>query len=132
MLDPEGTAIVFTSGAPVRSYGLDVTLQVSLPREEAARRFAGDIRLRQVLQFAQVWFEKQNQMIFHDPLAAVSVFVPDLCGMERGNVTVELKDGPEKGRTLWHPDPAGRHEVAVSVDAARFFAEYFGKFGDRK
>ena len=132
MLDPEATAIVFNSAAPVRSYGLDVTLQVALPREEAARRFAGDIRLRQVLQFAQVWFEKQNEMIFHDPLAAVSVFAPELCGLERGTVTVVLKDGPEKGRTLWQPDPAGRHQVAVTVDAAKFFSAYFGQFGARK
>jgi purine nucleosidase len=130
IVDPEATAIVFGSNAPVlRSYGLDVTLQVSLTREEMARSFATDVRLRQVLAFAQVWFAKADKIHFHDPLAAVSVFAPDICGLERGNVTVDLKEGPDRGRTVFQPDATGRHETAATVDPARFFAEYFKVFG---
>jgi purine nucleosidase len=82
-----------------------------------------------VLDFAQVWFAKQDKIYFHDPLAAVNVFAPDICGMERGQVTVDLKEGTEKGRTLWQPAATGSQEVAVTVDAPRFFAEYFKVFG---
>lgn len=128
--DPEATAIVYRSAPPaLRSYGLDVTIQVTMAREQVAQRFARDKRLRLVLDFAQVWFAKQDKIYFHDPLAALNVFVPEICGMERGNVTVDLKDGPEKGRTLWQPATAGHQEVAITVDAPRFFAEYFNAFG---
>lgn len=128
--DAEATAIVYRSTPPVlRSYGLDVTLQVTMLRDEVAKRFSRDRRLQLVLDFAQVWFAKQGKIYFHDPLAAVNAFVPEICALERGNVTVELKEGPEKGRTLWQPDPSGRHEVATSVDGPRFFEEYFRVFG---
>jgi purine nucleosidase len=128
--DPEATAIVYRSEPPaLRSYGLDVTIQVTMAREEVAQRFARDKRLRLVLDFAQVWLAKQDKIYFHDPLAAVNVFAPDICGMERGQVTVDLKDGLEKGRTLWQRAAAGRQEVAVTVDTAHFFAEYFSVFG---
>ncbi len=129
MLDPEATAIVFGAQPPVlRSYGLDVTLQLAMARAEVARRFAPDARLRLVLDFAQVWFAKQSEILFHDPLAAVSVFSPDICALERGNVTIDLNAGPDKGRTLWQPDGVGRHETAVTVDPARFFATFFSVF----
>lgn len=130
IVDPEATAIVFAGGAPVlRSYGLDVTMKLALPRDEVVRRFSAHAPLRQVLEFAQVWFAKQDEIVFHDPLAAVSVFAPDVCGLERGWATIDLRDGPEKGRTLWAADAAGRHDIGATVDVARFFAEYFGVFG---
>lgn len=129
MLDPEATAIVFKSAPPnLRSYGLDVTLQVVMPAEEVAQRFNRDPRLQLVLEFALVWFEKQKQMYFHDPLAAVSIFERNVCAMERGETTVELRDGDDKGRTRWRRDPGGRQEVAVAVEPADFFAAYFAPF----
>ena len=128
-LDADATAIVFGAAPPrLRSYGLDVTLKVTMPHEEVARRFATDTRLQLVLEFAQVWFEKRREVTFHDPLAAVSVFEPNVCGIERGRVDINLQDGPERGRTLFKPDPSGRHEVAFTVDPARFFTAYFSVF----
>jgi purine nucleosidase len=130
MLDPEATAIVFSSAPPVlRAYGLDVTLQVAMSREEVAQLFSQDERLRLVMQFAHVWFAKQKHLYFHDPLAAVSVFEPKVCGLERGRARVELETAEEKGRTLWTPDPNGPQEVAVTVDAQTFFDTYFRAFG---
>lgn len=129
ILDPEATAIVFKSAPPnLRSYGLDVTLQVTMPAEQVAKQFARDPRLRLVLDFAQVWFKKQKELFFHDPLAAVSVFERAVCDMERGKATVELQDAKDKGRTIWAADPAGAQEVAVNVDPADFFAAYFAPF----
>lgn len=128
-LDPEATAIVFRSKPPrLRSYGLDVTLQVSMPAEEVARHFSQDSRLKLVLDFAQVWFKKQKEIYFHDPLAAVSVFEPEVCGLERGQTEIELKNEKEKGRTLWTREPGGAQEVAMTVTPARFFETYFAPF----
>lgn len=129
MCDPEAAAIVFRSTPPaLRSYGLDVTLLVTMSRDEVAKRFSRDPRLKLVLDFAQVWFAKQDKIYFHDPLAAVNAFVPEICALERGNVTVELRDGPDRSRTLWQAEPAGRHQVATTVDGAKFFEEYFRFF----
>ena len=44
-------------------------------------------------------------------------------------MTVELKDGPDRGRILFQSDPSGRHEFALAVDPTRFFSAYFGVFG---
>jgi inosine-uridine nucleoside N-ribohydrolase len=129
MLDPEATAIVFTSKPPsLRSYGLDVTLKVSMPQEEVAAHFSHDPLLRMVLQFAHVWFQKQKAIYFHDPLAAVNVFYPDVCTLERGAAEIELKNQNERGRTNWHANPAGLQQVAVAVRPELFFQTYFGEF----
>ena len=129
MLDPEATAIVFKSNPPnLRSYGLDVTLQVVMPAEEVATHFSEDPRLRLVLEFAQVWFKKQKQIWFHDPLAAVSLFHADICEMERGQTTVVLSDGQDNGRTLLKADPQGSQQVAVKVEPPRFFQAYLKPF----
>lgn len=129
MLDPEATAIVFSSKPPLlRSYGLDVTLKVVLPQDEVAEHFSHDPRLRMVLQFAHVWFQKQKAIYFHDPLAAVNVFHPEVCTLERGTTEIELKNQNERGRTEWHPDTTGSQQVAVSVSPEVFFRTYFGEF----
>lgn len=128
-LDPEATAIVYDSAPPIfRSYGLDVTFKVSLPGPEFFRRFAEHPRLKPVVDFARVTHADKKEIVFHDPLAAVSLFVPEICGMERGRVTIELKDGPDKGRTVWTPDATGPCEVAFTVDAEKFFKSYFEVF----
>lgn len=126
MLDPHATAIVYR--APVRihrSIGLDVTMQVQLSAEEVRQRFQTPL-LRPVLDFAEVWFQKADKITFHDPLAATTIFDSGICGFERGKVEIELADNQPVGQTKWQPDAeSGTHEVALQVDAARFFEHYF-------
>ena len=53
----------------------------------------------------------------------------DICTFATGNVQIELADSQLAGRTHWEADdPAGRHQVADTVDPARFFAQYFSVF----
>ncbi|MCS7060281.1 MAG: nucleoside hydrolase [Anaerolineae bacterium] len=129
MVDPHATAIVYH--APVkahRSVGLDVTLQVTMPAEEVRSRFTHRL-LQPVLDFAEVWFKSADQITFHDPLAAATIFDPRICTFQRGAVTVELDNPDQRGRTLWQAGaPKGRHAVAVRVDAPRFFRHYFSVF----
>lgn len=128
-VDPEATAIVYSSAPPrFRSYGLDVTFKVALPGAEFFRRFSEQPRLKPVVDFARLTHADSKEIFFHDPLAAVSLFVPEICGMERGRVTIELKDGPDKGRTVWTPDVSGPYDVAFTVDSGRFFKSYFEVF----
>jgi purine nucleosidase len=82
-----------------------------------------------VLDFAQDWFQKREAIIFHDPLAATTIFDPQICAFHQGQVTVELTSPQALGMTYWDPDSApGPHEVALEVDRDRFFAHYFSVF----
>ena len=48
---------------------------------------------------------------------------------ERGAVEVELTSPRLAGMTYFDRAATGPHEVALAVDADRFFAEYFGTTG---
>jgi inosine-uridine nucleoside N-ribohydrolase len=124
--DPHAAAIVYRAATPIhRSVGLDVTLQVQMDAAEVRRRFQAPL-LRPVLAMAEVWFQNRSTVTFHDPLAAVSIFNPQVCTYTRGEVQVELPSPQLAGMTYFRADPAGPHEVALQVDAGAFFDEYFG------
>ena len=126
--DPYATAITYGNGRQARpprhvSYGLDVTNQCTLDADECRKRFTAKA-LEPVRDFAEVWFKQRPAITFHDPLAAASIFQPDLCEYRRGRVTVSLAE-PTVGWTVFNPDDDGPHEVASAVDAERFFDKYF-------
>jgi len=126
LCDPEATRIV--AEAPVCRiwYGLDVTLQCTMPAAEVRRRFTGTL-LETVARFAEVWFQKRDRLVFHDPLAAACIAAPDLCTYEEGRVVVET-GGEHPGRTVLRPASGGAERsdrVALGVDAAAFFKRYF-------
>ena len=123
--DPHAAAIVYKACPLVhRSVGLDVTLQVQMDAAEVRRRFQAP-RLRPVLDMAEVWFEQRPEVTFHDPLAAVSIFDDRVCTYERGQVEVELASAHLPGMTYFSRQAGGPHEAAMTVDANRFFQEYF-------
>ena len=127
--DPHAAAIVYAGRPPVhRSVGLDVTTQVRMDATEVRRRFQTPL-LRPVLDMAEVWFNQRPEVIFHDPLAAVSIFDDTACGYARGQVDVELISPRLAGMTYFDRAATGPHEVAQTVDAERFFADYFGTTG---
>ncbi len=126
--DPHATSIVYAARVREhRSIGLDVTMKVSIDADEARRRLRHGL-LRPVLDLAEIWFRRADRVVFHDPLAAVSIFEPGVCRFERGTVGVELADPSRAGRTSWVRAADGPHEVAVEVDPARFLEAYFGTF----
>jgi len=122
--DPHAAAIVYR--APVanhRSVGLDVTQQVRMESSEVRDRFRDGL-LRPVLDFAEVWFRQSEILTFHDPLAAVTLFDPDVCAFETGDIEAETLSQHVPGMTHWTPNDTGAHEVALSVDSERFFEHY--------
>jgi inosine-uridine nucleoside N-ribohydrolase len=126
MLDPHATAVVYRATvATHRSIGLDVTTQVTMSARQVRERFQSDL-LQPVLDFAEVWFQERDTITFHDPLAAATIFDDEICRFEEGVVEVELTNDELRGFTSWQPDgPDARHEVALQVDSARFFARFF-------
>ena len=131
-VDPHAASIVYGGGAQSRpprhvSYGLDVTLRCSMPAEQCRQRFTAKV-LQPVRDFAEVWFTHRPQIVFHDPLAAVSLFEPDLCQYKQGLVEVSTTP-PTSGVTVFSEpkdENTRPHTVAGDVAAERFFNRYFG------
>ncbi len=126
--DPHAIAKIYQTPVAVhRSIGLDVTCQVEMNSQEVRRRFQTGL-LRPVLDFAEVWFEERPVITFHDPLAALTLFDDQVCSFSRGQVEVELSSPRLLGMTHWQASATGPHEIALEVDAARFFEQYFSVF----
>ena len=127
-LDPTATAMIYRAHPPIhRSIGLEVTHQVTMPADEVRKKFMHPL-LRPVLDFAEVWFQHAKTIVFHDPLAATTIFKNDICTFGRGEIEVETASERLGGYTAWKPSPEGRHEVALEVNAPRFFDHYFSYF----
>jgi inosine-uridine nucleoside N-ribohydrolase len=112
------------SVATHRSVGLDVTFDMRLDAAEARQRLSGaPSALRDM---TEAWFKKAPGIIFHDPLAAATIFDSQICRFERGQVQVELADERLRGATAWVPGGAeAPHEVALEAERTRFFEHYF-------
>lgn len=124
--DPIATSIVYNNNiSSSRSIGVDITSQVKLSKKEALEKFKGYKLLEIIKDFSEVWFQNFGYIIFHDPLAATTLFNDKICEFERGNVEVETISNISKGLTYWKPDKRGMHEVAIKVDCNEFFKHYF-------
>lgn len=126
MGDPHATAIMFGANVPgTQCYGLDVTTQCRLQIDEARKRF-GKGKLQILADMAEVWFKSRPHITFHDPLAAVGVFEPELCKYQSGLVEIELHSPRLIGFTDFRTDTKSKpHQVAVSVESEAFFKHYF-------
>jgi inosine-uridine nucleoside N-ribohydrolase len=127
--DPLASEITYK--APVRlhrSLGLNVTQQVVMPADEVREKFTAPL-FRPVMDMAEIWFEKFYKSItFHDPLAAATIFEPELCIYQQGTVEIDTKDTP--GRSIWHLDgTTAPHQVAMAVDVDRYFEHFFKVVG---
>jgi len=127
-VDPHAAAIVYRAAVPIhRSIGLDVTTRVTLPQKVVRSNFQRGL-LRMALHFAEVYFEHREHIVFHDPLAAATIFDDTICTFERGTVKVDTDLNLLRGRTDWDADRFGPHEVAIDVQPKAFFEHYFNVF----
>jgi inosine-uridine nucleoside N-ribohydrolase len=128
--DPHAAAQVFgtsTFGEPGlvhRAIGLNVTTRVRMPVDEFMQRCETPA-LRPVADMAQSWFGDRSEVVFHDPLAAATIFEQDVCSFAAGKVIVDSSPGPLAGSTMWEPKPGGRHQIAVDVRPDAFIEHYF-------
>jgi inosine-uridine nucleoside N-ribohydrolase len=121
--DAEASAVVYSSGIPIETVGLDVTMQCQLTAEHM-KRFE-DSKLGSVhflLELIQLW-RNANQghyPILHDPLAIAVAVKPDLVSTETGRVDVEIHGTPDQtyGMTIFHKNPTGSVQVAREVNSA--------------
>jgi len=130
LLDPHATAIVYRADVAVhKSVGLDVTRCLQMRVDQVRENFIHPV-LEPVLDFAEVWFLEQELLTFHDPLAAVTLFEPDVCNFTSGLVEVNLDDSTQPlGLTYFNEDTDHpRHQVAMEVDIDQFFTAFFRVF----
>jgi purine nucleosidase len=135
-LDPQAAEIVYKANVPLhRSIGLDVTTQVFLLEADVRARFNAPI-LESVLNMAEIWYQHfatfskdAARITFHDPLAAATIFDDSLCAYKRGMVEVDTLSLKLLGKTTFTQGGSDLpHQVAVSVDAERYFDHFFSVF----
>ena len=127
--DPHASAMMYAAPAPrVTSIGLDVTTQVVMNAAEVCSRLTSPVA-RPVLDFMGARTHAEAPVTFHDPLAAATIFEPDLCVFKQGSVEVELDSKKLEGLTWLAADEPGNDQVALEVDAERFFRHYFDILG---
>ena len=124
-MDPEASAIVYGSGLPVTTVGLDVTMQCKLSAEQMQRiSGAKPESVRFLYQLIRLWQNgKEDQRpILHDPLAIAVTVNPELVTTVPGSVTVETHGTHDQtyGMTLFHRDPSASVQVAHEVSATAF------------
>ena len=127
--DPQASEIVYRTPVRLhRSLGLNVTQQVMMSAEQVREQFTASL-LRPVMDMAEIWFAQFYPSItFHDPLAAATIFEPDLCTYQQGIVRVENIDG--QARTIWQPGgPDAPHHAAMTVHVDRYFQHFFSVVG---
>lgn len=124
--DPEAAHVVFTSGAPITLVPLDVTTQVRIRRDDAARIRAAGSRFHQAIatQVEQYPpFAARGWTHLHDPLAAATLVRPDLVGLESLHLDVELTGEHTTAATLMRAPTAAAPanvRVALTVQAEQF------------
>ncbi|MEW6421133.1 MAG: nucleoside hydrolase [Deinococcota bacterium] len=132
LADPHAARIVLESGARVRMFGLNVTMQAVATPERVERlrglgNRAGRVSAELLIFYAGVYRERYGMTggALHDPLAIAAVIRPGLCEMRPMNVGVETQEGLNFGRTVCDlygvTGQATNAEVAVTVDDDAFF-----------
>lgn len=121
--DPLASKIVFAASvAAHRAVPLEVSNMLTIEAERAEALLNADSPLmKAAYDFGNAWLESSGKLTLHDPLAAVSVFYPDICRFERGFVEVETEKTEDMGGTKFTPGTEGNVEVARTVDKERFY-----------
>ncbi|WP_043588525.1 nucleoside hydrolase [Geminisphaera colitermitum] len=131
--DPHAAQIVLQSGAPhLRVVPLDVTTKLVMKATEVRSRFTHPL-LRVVADFSKSWFAHREELTFHDPLTAVTLFNENVCAFSPCTLEIELGAERLKGYLHWQPDAPdaiqpGSHQIALGVAPDVFFDDYFAAF----
>lgn len=121
--DPLASQIVFAANVSIhRAIPLEVTDMLTIKAEKARTLLSANSNLMNaVFDFGNAWLESSKKLTLHDPLVAVSIFYPDICRFQKGNVRVETNKENDMGATIFSSDLNGNVEVAVSVECEQFY-----------
>jgi purine nucleosidase len=120
--DPEASQIVYNSGLPVATVGLDVTLKCQLSlghlKQMEDSKYENVRFLRKLIGIWQAG-DPARRPILHDPLSVLVTIQPSLVEFVQGTVEVETKGQPgvSYGLTAFKAGAAGNVRVAKEVQA---------------
>ena len=132
--DPLATKMLVEADIPLqRMVPLEVTEMLTLDARCAGALLPQNSPLMHaVYDFGNAWLESSNQLTLHDPLAAVCIFHPEVCGYRRGRIAVETQDVATMAATRFTGDVSGNVEIACSVDKGRFYQILSAALSGRK
>jgi purine nucleosidase len=120
--DPEAADVVFSSGIPLRMFGLNVCRQVLLTREHVARVkswpgeraawLAGHLEAYQRIRSA----DGSVPMPVYDPVVAAWLARPDLFTFQPARVDIELQGRFTRGMTVCDFRQPPNAQVAMTAD----------------
>lgn len=122
--DPEAAKIVFESGVPIKTVGIELTKNCIFT-EEIANFFLNPKDKKDALlaDMTREWIERYNcYPKMHDPLALSPLFDSEIIDYKNGSVRVET-EGNLRAVTLVEDNvnSRGQIEYAVTADYDRFF-----------
>ncbi|MEG0359004.1 MAG: nucleoside hydrolase [Anaerorhabdus sp.] len=124
--DPQAAEIVLS--APFKEvviYPCDVTYSLNHSKAYMHENLKGkysDI----IKDMADIWFERFNEYSYHDPMAAMYVFHPEMVNGERGKLSVDLKKcSSDLGMTSWQSRENGNHFIVTSIKKDEFLEELY-------
>ena len=143
LADPEAADIVFNSGRPITSMGLDVTHQVLSTRERVARILALGNPVAEATAGMLSFFHRYDTRKYgsegaplHDPCTVAWLLKPELFETRECNVSVETQSELTLGHTavdFWRvTDRPHNVDWAYEVDADGFYdllGERLARFG---
>lgn len=128
IIDPHATNIVYR--ARCKDYVNicnNVSSRAVMKPEQAEKLFTHPI-MQVVMSIAREWFKDEPIVSFHDAIAAVSIFHPEIFTFKRGYLDCVMDSKLLAGLTTFRENPNGPHKVAWTVDVDRFYDALFGVF----
>lgn len=118
--DPEAADIVLRAGLPLVLIPLDVTRKVRAGRDYLARLRASKSTPALVsADLIEAYFQSGSESRpLHDPCVMLYAERPELFGVERIALSLDLGDGPDAGALLRDAEGGVEVEVAMRVEAA--------------
>lgn len=118
--DPEAADIVLGAGLRLTLVPLDVTRQLRATREDVARlsrapQIAGRTAGAMIAAYFQTAALRESRPL-HDPLVMLAYLAPELLGIERLQLAVDLGKGLDAGALTRDPD-GHPVDVALRIDA---------------
>ncbi len=126
--DPHAFYIVNKTEITAKYVGLDVTRKAKLHRDRIREEFKKHSLLSAVLEFAEVWFENNEYITFHDIVGACTIFTQDIVDFKKGLVDVEIENKEILGKTYFRKDKNGNRYVAFDINVDKFFEHFFSFF----
>jgi inosine-uridine nucleoside N-ribohydrolase len=126
-VDPEAASIVFGCGIPLTMVGLDVTRKCLLTEEHLRTLEKGDSTICK----AAKRIAGSGKRPMHDPLAVAAFIDRSLLQLRKYFVAIETRNDLSAGQTVGYEAYSPNANVAVGVDAERFFDMFIGRLCGR-